>query len=144
MLELDNILKKISAMLHILSEILHTEQQILIEKSSISQLNEVINKKSQLLIELKLLDEKRIEISKQCNIKAPYSENPSLATQWESITDTTKSLTQINHDNGLIIQNRIYKTQQSINYFKKINDPVVYTNSGYQKKEVISSKRAKV
>lgn len=143
MLELGNILEKISAMLQVLSEILQTEQKILIEKSSISQLNEIINKKSQLLIELKLLDEKRIEISKQCNIQSPYSEISSLASQWESITNETKSLAQLNHDNGLIMQNRMDKTQQSIDYLKKINNPVIYTNDGYQKTEVISSKRAK-
>lgn len=144
MLELGNILEEISAMLQVLSEILQTEQKILIEKSSINQLNEIINKKSQLLIELKLLDEKRIEISKQYNIESPYSGNPLLASQWELITDMTKSLTQLNYDNGLIMQNRMDKTQQSINYLKNINNPIVYTNDGYQKAEVISSKRAKV
>ena len=61
MLELDNILTKVTAMLHTLSDILQTEQQILTNKSSINQLNEIINQKSKLLIELKLLDEQRIK-----------------------------------------------------------------------------------
>lgn len=144
MLELDSTLKKITAMLQALSEILQSEQQLLIENSLISQLNEIINKKNQLLIQLKLLDERRISISKQYNIQSPYNEDPILATQWQSITDTTKLLAKINRDNGLIIQNRIDKTQQAINHLKNLNNPVIYTNNGYQQAEIISSKRAKV
>lgn len=144
MSELDNILNKITAMLQLLSEILCTEQEILLGNSLTHQLNEIINQKSQLLIQLKLLDEKRIAISKQYDIQSPYSENPSLASQWQSIIDTTKLLSTMNRDNGLIIQNRMDKTQQSINYLKKINNPAVYTNNGYQQTEIISSRRAKV
>ncbi|OCG16229.1 hypothetical protein A9G24_04275 [Gilliamella sp. App6-5] len=144
MLKLDDILKQITAMLQTLSEILQTEQQILIENSSTNQLNEIINKKSQLLIQLKLLDEQRITLSKQLDIQPPYSENPTIAAHWLSITDTTKLLANINRDNGLIIQNRMTITQQSINYLKGINSPVVYNNNGYQQADVISSERAKV
>lgn len=144
MLELDNILNKITRMLQTLSEILQTEQQILIENSLTNQLNEIINKKSQLLIQLKLLDEKRITLSKQFNIHPPYSEESTIAAHWQSITETTKLLASINRDNGLIIQNRMDRTLQSINYLKKINNPVIYTNNGYQQTEIISSKRAKV
>lgn len=131
-------------MLQTLSDILQTEQQVLIENSSINQLNEIINKKSQLLIELKLLDEKRINTSKQLNLSSPYSGNPELAEQWQSITTTTRLLANINRDNGLIIQNRMHRTQQTIDHLKSIHNPVVYTNNGYQQTETISSKRAKV
>ncbi|MFQ1019879.1 flagella synthesis protein FlgN [Gilliamella sp. CG13] len=144
MLELNDILSKITVMLQTLSDILQTEQQVLIENSSINQLNEIINKKSQLLIELKLLDEKRINTSKQLNLSSPYSENPELAEQWQSITTTTRLLANINRDNGLIIQNRMHRTQQTIDHLKSIHNPVVYTNNGYQQTETISSKRAKV
>ncbi|NUF27948.1 flagella synthesis protein FlgN [Gilliamella sp. ESL0254] len=144
MLELNNILNKITEMLQTLSEILQTEQKILIENSLTNQLSEIINKKSQLLIQLKLLDENRIKLSKQFNVQPPYKDNPTIAAHWLSITDTTKLLSKINRDNGLIIQNRMNITQQSINYLKGINSPTVYTNNGYQKTDVISSKRAKV
>ncbi|OCG20456.1 flagella synthesis protein FlgN [Gilliamella sp. App4-10] len=144
MLKLDDILKQITEMLQTLSEILQTEQHILIENSSTNQLNEIINKKSQLLIQLKLLDEQRITLSKQLDIQPPYSENPTIAAHWLSITDTTKLLANINRDNGLIIQNRMTITQQSINYLKGINSPIVYNNNGYQQADVISSERAKV
>ncbi|MWP62177.1 flagella synthesis protein FlgN [Gilliamella sp. Pas-s25] len=144
MLELDDILNQITEMLQTLSGILQTEQQILIDNSSTNQLNEIINKKSQLLIQLKLLDEKRVTLSKQLGIHPPYNDNPTIAAHWLSITDTTKLLANINRDNGLIIQNRMNITQQSINYLKGINSPVVYTNNGYQQADVISSKRAKV
>lgn len=144
MLELNDILNKITVMLQTLSDILQTEQQVLIENSSINQLNEIINKKSQLLIELKLLDEKRINTSKQLNLSSPYSENLELAEQWQSITTTTRLLANINRDNGLIIQNRMHRTQQTIDHLKSIHNPVVYTNNGYQQTETISSKRAKV
>lgn len=131
-------------MLQTLSEILQTEQKILIENSLTSQLSEIINKKSQLLIQLKLLDDNRIKLSKKFNVQPPYKENPTIAAHWLSITDTTKLLSKINRDNGLIIQNRMNITQQSINYLKGINNPTVYTNNGYQQTDVISSKRAKV
>ncbi|OCG25660.1 hypothetical protein A9G22_02250 [Gilliamella sp. App2-1] len=144
MLKLDDILKQITEMLQTLSEILQTEQHILIENSSTNQLNEIINKKSQLLIQLKLLDEQRITLSKQLDIQPPYSENPTIAAHWLSITDTTKLLANINRDNGLIIQNRMTITQQSINYLKGINSLVVYNHNGYQQADVISSERAKV
>ncbi|SCC04529.1 flagella synthesis protein FlgN [Gilliamella bombicola] len=144
MLELNNILNKITEMLQTLSEILQTEQKILIENSLTSQLSEIINKKSQLLIQLKLLDDNRIKLSKKFNVQPPYKENPTIAAHWLSITDTTKLLSKINRDNGLIIQNRMNITQQSINYLKGINNPTVYTNNGYQQTDVISSKRAKV
>ncbi|MWN05119.1 flagella synthesis protein FlgN [Gilliamella sp. Pas-s95] len=144
MLELNNILNKITEMLQTLSEILQTEQKILVENSLTSQLSEIINKKSQLLIQLKLLDDNRIKLSKKFNVQPPYKENPTIAAHWLSITDTTKLLSKINRDNGLIIQNRMNITQQSINYLKGINNPTVYTNNGYQQTDVISSKRAKV
>ncbi|MWN31926.1 hypothetical protein GQ597_05200 [Gilliamella sp. Pra-s65] len=143
MQELNNTLNKITEMLQMLSEILQTEQQILIENSLTTQLNEIINQKSQLLIQLKLLDENRILLSKQFNIHPPYEENSTIAAHWLSITDTTALLSKINRDNGLIIQNRMKVTQQSINYLKGINNPVVYTKNGYQQSDVISSKRAK-
>ncbi|MCO6544781.1 MAG: flagellar protein FlgN, partial [Gilliamella sp.] len=138
------ILNKIAEMLQTISEILQSEQKILIENSSTNQLSETINKKSQLLIQLKLLDEERIKLSEQFNIQPPYKENPTIEALWLSITDTTKLLADINRDNGLIIQNRMNLTQQSINYLKSIKSPTVYTNSGYQQTEIISSKRAKV
>lgn len=144
MLELDNILTKVTAMLHTLSDILQTEQQILTNKSSINQLNEIINQKSKLLIELKLLDEQRIKVSKQFEIQTPYSQIPELAKKWQKITETTKQLAQINRDNGMIIQNRLNITEQTINHLRSLNNPVVYTNNGYQQNETISSKRAKV
>ncbi|MCX8640171.1 MULTISPECIES: flagella synthesis protein FlgN [unclassified Gilliamella] len=144
MLELDNILTKVTAMLHTLSDILQTEQQILTNKSSINQLNEIINQKSKLLIELKLLDEQRIKVSKQFEIQTPYSQVPELAKKWQKITETTKQLAQINRDNGMIIQNRLNITEQTINHLRSLNNPVVYTNHGYQQNETISSKRAKV
>jgi len=77
MLELDNIFNNVTVMLQSLSDILESEQQILIGTNTISQLNDVINQKSQLLIELKLLDEKRLKVSARYNIQSPYSENPS-------------------------------------------------------------------
>ncbi|NUF49041.1 flagella synthesis protein FlgN [Gilliamella sp. ESL0250] len=144
MLKLDDILNQITKMLHTLSEILQTEQQILIDNSSTNQLNEIINKKSQLLIQLKLLDEKRVTLNKQLDIQPPYSENPTIAAHWLSITDTTKLLANINRDNGVIIQKRMNITEQSINYLKGINSPVVYTHNGYQQADIISSERAKV
>ncbi|MCX8601728.1 MULTISPECIES: flagella synthesis protein FlgN [unclassified Gilliamella] len=144
MLELDNILTKVTVMLHTLSDILQTEQQILTNKSSINQLNEIINQKSKLLIELKLLDEQRIKVSKQFEIQTPYSQVPELAKKWQKITETTKQLAQINRDNGMIIQNRLNITEQTINHLRSLNNPVVYTNNGYQQNETISSKRAKV
>ncbi|MWP48998.1 MULTISPECIES: flagella synthesis protein FlgN [unclassified Gilliamella] len=144
MIELNNTLNKITEMLQTLSGILQTEQKLLIENSLTNQLNEIINKKSQLLIELKLLDEKRIKLSKQFNIQPPYEESPTIAEHWLSITNTTVLLSKINRDNGIIIQNRMNITQQSINYLKNMNSPAVYTNHGYQQTDVISSKRAKV
>ncbi|OCG42648.1 flagella synthesis protein FlgN [Gilliamella sp. Bif1-4] len=144
MLALNDILNKIAEMLQTISEILQSEQKILIENSSTNQLSETINKKSQLLIQLKLLDEERIKLSEQFNIQPPYKENPTIEALWLSITDTTKLLADINRDNGLIIQKRMNLTQQSINYLKSIKSPAVYTNSGYQQTEIISSKRAKV
>ena len=144
MLELEDILNNITEMLQTLSEILQTEQQILIDNKLINQLADIIDRKSQLLIELKLLDEKRVKLSQQLNIQPTYNENPTVAAQWQSITDTTKLLANINRDNGLIIENRMNMTEQSINYLKNLNNPAVYTNNGYQQTEVISSKRAKV
>lgn len=52
MLELDSIFDNVAVMLQTLSDILESEQRILIENNSISHLNEIINQKSQLLIEL--------------------------------------------------------------------------------------------
>lgn len=144
MLELDNILDNVIIMLQTLSDVLNNEQQILIENSAITQLNAVINQKNQLLIELKLLDEKRIKVSKQHNIQSPYSEKAKLADKWQFIVNTTQQLALINRENGMIIQKRMNLTQQSIDYLKSINNPVVYTNHGYQQTEIISSKRAKV
>ncbi|MBI0157119.1 flagella synthesis protein FlgN [Gilliamella sp. M0364] len=144
MLELDNIFNNVTVMLQSLSDILESEQQILIGTNTICQLNDVINQKSQLLIELKLLDEKRLKVSARYNIQSPYSENPELALKWQAITNTTQRLAQINRDNGILIQNRMNMTQQSIDYLKSINNPAVYTYHGYQQPETISSKRAKV
>lgn len=144
MLELDNIFNSITVMLQDLSVILEAEQQILIENSSINQLSEVINQKSQLLIELKLVDEKRLKVSQQCNMQSPYSENQEIALKWQAITDMTQRLAQINRDNGILIQNRMNVTQKSIDYLKNMNNPSVYTYNGYQQSETISSERAKV
>lgn len=144
MLALENTLNNIIAMLQTLSEILQTEQQILIDNKLINQLTEIIDKKSQFLIQLKLQDEKRVKLSQQLNIQPPYSQYSTIADHWQAITDTTKLLANINRDNGLIIQNRINMTQQSINQLKSINNPATYTNNGYKQTEVISSKRAKV
>lgn len=144
MLELDNIFNSITVMLQDLSAILEAEQQILIENSSINQLSEVINQKSQLLIELKLVDEKRLKVSQQCNMQSPYSENQEIALKWQAITDMTQRLAQINRDNGILIQNRMNVTQKSIDYLKNMNNPSVYTYNGYQQSETISSERAKV
>ncbi|OCG61166.1 hypothetical protein A9G41_03260 [Gilliamella sp. Nev5-1] len=144
MLALNDILNKITEMLQTLSTILQTEQQLLIENSTTNQLNDIINKKNELLIQLKLLDEKRIKLNKQFNIQPPYIENSAIATHWQLITDKTKLLANINRDNGLIIQNRMNITQQTINYLKGLNSPAIYTNNGYQQTDVILSKRAKV
>ncbi|PXZ02580.1 flagella synthesis protein FlgN [Gilliamella apicola] len=144
MLELDNIFNSITVMLQDLSVILEAEQQILIENSSINELNEIINQKSQLLIELKLIDEKRLKVSEQYNVQSPYSENQEIALKWQAITDTTQRLAQINRDNGILIQNRMNVTQKSIDYLKNMNNPSVYTYNGYQQSETISSERAKV
>lgn len=144
MLELDNIFNSITVMLQDLSVILESEQQILIENSSINQLSEVINQKSQLLIELKLVDEKRLKVSQQYNMQSPYSENQEIALKWQAITDMTQRLAQINRDNGILIQNRMNVTQKSIDYLKNMNNPSVYTYNGYQQSETISSERAKV
>ena len=144
MLELDNIFNSITVMLQDLSVILEAEQQILIENSSINELNEIINQKSQLLIELKLVDEKRLKVSQQYNVQSPYSENQEIALKWQAITDTTQRLAQINRDNGILIQNRMNVTQKSIDYLKNMNNPSVYTYNGYQQSETISSERAKV
>ena len=144
MLELDSIFDNVAVMLQTLSDILESEQRILIENNSISHLNEIINHKSQLLIELKLLDEKRLKTGKQYNIQPPYNEDPQLMLKWQAITNTTQRLAQLNRENGIIIQNRMNMTQQSIDYLKSINNPAVYTYNGYQQSETISSKRAKV
>ncbi|KES17952.1 Flagellar biosynthesis/type III secretory pathway chaperone [Gilliamella apicola SCGC AB-598-I20] len=144
MLELDNIFNSITVMLQDLSVILEAEQRILIENSSINELNEIINQKSQLLIELKLIDEKRLKVSEQYNVQSPYSENQEIALKWQAITDTTQRLAQINRDNGILIQNRMNVTQKSIDYLKNMNNPSVYTYNGYQQSETISSERAKV
>jgi flagellar biosynthesis protein FlgN len=144
MLELDNIFNNVTTMLQSLSAILEAEQQILIENNSMKQLSEIINQKSQLLIELKLLDEKRLKISQQHNIQSPYGENQQLALKWQVITSTTQRLSKINRDNGVLIQNRMNVTQQTIDYLRGMNNPVVYTYHGYQQSETISSKRAKV
>lgn len=144
MLELDNIFNSITVMLQDLSVILEAEQRILIENSSINELNEIINQKSQLLIELKLVDEKRLKVSQQYNMQSPYSENQEIALKWQAITDTTQRLAQINRDNGILIQNRMNVTQKSIDYLKNMNNPSVYTYNGYQQSETISSERAKV
>ncbi|OCG05298.1 flagella synthesis protein FlgN [Gilliamella sp. wkB112] len=144
MLELDEILNKISAMLPTIAEVLQNEQQLLINHSLTNQLNDIINNKNQLLIQLKLLDDQRVAISKQYNLKSPYSDNPKLASQWQSITATTKLLAKINRDNGLLIQKRIDKTQQAINYLRNINNPVTYTNNGYQQTEIVAANRVKV
>lgn len=144
MLELDNIFNSITVMLQDLSVILEAEQRILIENSSINELNEIINQKSQLLIELKLVDEKRLKVSQQYNMQSPYSENQEIALKWQAITDMTQRLAQINRDNGILIQNRMNVTQKSIDYLKNMNNPSVYTYNGYQQSETISSERAKV
>lgn len=144
MLELDNIFNSITVMLQDLSVILEAEQRILIENSSINELNEIINQKSQLLIELKLIDEKRLKVSEQYNVQSPYSENQEIALKWQAITDMTQRLAQINRDNGILIQNRMNVTQKSIDYLKNMNNPSVYTYNGYQQSETISSERAKV
>ena len=122
MLELDSIFDNVAVMLQTLSDILESEQRILIENNSISHLNEI----------------------KQYNIQPPYNEDPQLMLKWQAITNTTQRLAQLNRENGIIIQNRMNMTQQSIDYLKSINNPAVYTYNGYQQSETISSKRAKV
>lgn len=144
MLELDNIFNNVTVMLQALSDILEAEQQILFKNNSVNQLSEIINQKSQLLIELKLLDEKRLKVSQQCNIQSPYSEKQELALKWQAITKMTQRLAQINRENGVLIQNRMNVTQHSIDFLKSMNNPAVYTHNGYQQPETISSKRAKV
>lgn len=140
--ELKSILSNMDIILKRLTEILYAEQCILIENGSVRILSKIIDEKSKLLIDLKLLDENREKLSKQHNISAPYSNDTSLATQWQLVVKMTKELSQINHDNGLALQTKMNKTEKSIQFLKSLNNSELYTNVGCKKISSISIKRA--
>lgn len=144
MVEIHNVLNKMVEILQQLIEILHTEQMILLESNPAHKLSNIIDEKNQLLISLKILDEQRIAMGKQQKIESPYHDNPSLSCQWVTIVETTALLAQMNRENGAILQNRMDKAQQAIDFLNKLNNPNVYTNGGYQPTETVSTTRAKV
>lgn len=142
MLELQTILNEMTNILSQLTDILETEQRILLENRLIHSLGNVIDEKNQLLIKLKLLDEKRILCGQQHLIAMPYNAIPTLAKQWDEINKTTTLLAKQNRQNGVILQSRMDHTLQAINFFKKLNQQDLYTHGGYQQIEPLSTKRA--
>lgn len=144
MLAIHNVLHKMIDLLQQLTDILHEEQKLLLESKHAQQLSNIIDQKSQLLINLKILDDQRITLGKQQKIVSPYTHDEVLANQWSSIVETTALLAQMNRDNGTILENRINKTQQAIDFLNKLNTPNLYTHGGYQPTEMVSTTRAKV
>lgn len=140
--ELNTLLCEMDIVLKRLTDVLYAEQEILLENGAIHRLSEIIDAKNKLLINLKLLDENREKLDKKNNFSPPYNNEKSLMTSWEAIVAMTKELSQINHDNGLILQKKMASTQESIQFLTSFNKNELYTNVGYKQTSPMSIKRA--
>lgn len=140
--DLNSILSNMDIILKRLTEILYSEQRILIENGSVQLLSKIIDEKSKLLIDLKLLDENREKVGKIQKVSPPYTHDDFVAAQWQDIVKMTKELAQINHDNGMALQTKINKTEESIQFLKSLNNSELYTNVGYKHVAPVSIKRA--
>lgn len=140
--DLNSILSNMDTILKRLTEILYAEQRILIENGSVQLLSTIIDEKSKLLIDLKLLDENREKIGEEQKISPPYTHDDTIAAKWQDIVKMTKELAQVNHDNGLALQTKINKTEESIQFLKSLNNSDLYTNVGHKQAAPVSIKRA--
>ncbi|MGP3590913.1 flagella synthesis protein FlgN [Vagococcus sp. WN89Y] len=87
----------------------------------------ISDNKSRLLSSINFYDEQRKREEKQSNLASPYTQQPELAAQWESITRVVKKSNELNQKSYQLLEMHMKK----VNDFKKIVKQTAVAGSLY-------------
>ncbi len=131
-MQMNDILERMLDTLITLQSILEHEQEELsavrVNAPFLHRLTE--NKNEQLSI-LKHFDNKRLEMDKVLNVSAPYHNIPEFNSAWLKIHDLTRTLSENNYRNGLLLDIHLKNTQEALNFFEQKKRQDIYGPDGH-------------
>ncbi|WP_414163420.1 flagella biosynthesis chaperone FlgN [Superficieibacter sp. BNK-5] len=126
MSRLPEILDQMTVTLNALKGVMDAEQQQLsVGSVNGSALQRITEQKSSLLATLDYLESQR-----RHEQDAQRSANDDVADRWQSITEKTLQLRELNQHNGWLLEGQIVRNQQALEVLKPHQEPGLYGADG--------------
>lgn len=126
MSRLPEILDQMTVTLNALKDVMDAEQQQLsVGSVNGSALQRITEQKSSLLATLDYLESQR-----RHEQDAQRSANDDIADRWQSITEKTLRLRELNQHNGWLLEGQIVRNQQALEVLKPHQEPGLYGADG--------------
>ncbi|AGN88160.1 MULTISPECIES: flagella biosynthesis chaperone FlgN [Enterobacteriaceae] len=124
---LSDILDQMTVILSALKDVMDAEQkQLSVGNIQSSALQRITEEKSSLLATLDYLEQQRRSAQ-----KAQHSANDDIADRWQTITQKTQHLRDLNQHNGWLLEGQIARNQQALELLKPHQEPSLYGANGY-------------
>jgi len=126
MSRLSEILDQMTVILSDLKDVMDAEQQQLSAgRLNGSALQRITEEKSSLLASLDYLEQQR-----RVEQNANRSANDDIADRWQTITDKTQHLRDMNQHNGWLLEGQIDRNKQALEVLKPQQEPSLYGANG--------------
>ncbi|POT57741.1 flagella biosynthesis chaperone FlgN [Citrobacter amalonaticus] len=126
MTRLSEILDRMTAILNDLKRVMDAEQQLLSAGHiNGSQLQRITEEKSSLLATLDYLEQQRRQEQ-----DSKRSANDDIAGRWQTITEKTQHLRELNQHNGWLLEGQIERNTQTLEVLKPHQEPTLYGANG--------------
>lgn len=131
--------------LNTIAGILRAEQQLLCAGTiNINALHEITEQKNFVLSALGHTDQQRHIQSQQLGINKPYNGHPFLSDLWAQIMDITAELKNLNHHNGLLLEQHISRNSETIRFLQKNHSPALYGADGQAQRSLLAGRKIQV
>lgn len=131
--------------LNTIAGILRSEQQLLCAGSiDINALHEITEQKNFVLSALGHTDQERHIQSLQAGIDKPYLGHPFLSDLWTQIMDITAELKDLNHHNGILLEQHISRNSDTIRFLQKNHSPTLYGSDGQAQRSLLAGRKIQI
>jgi flagella synthesis protein FlgN len=112
------------------------QQQLSAGNVNGSALQRITEDKSSLLATLDYLEQQR-----RTEQSARHSANDDVADRWQTITEKTQHLRDLNQHNGWLLEGQISRNQQALDVLKPHQEPALYGANGQTSNSRSSGKK---